>query len=209
MDQLLVDAVRLVHLAGIALGLGLGIYADSLFLRGLAHPIRPNRLAELRRMHGYVFLALALLWVSGFVLFALRTGFDPALFSAKLVAKFSVVTVLTVNALAIGAVALPILALSAERCFGDLPAPQRLVLGIIGGISCTSWGLALALGVFTAAKTLSGQTLMTLLGTGYALGLVTGLGVTLIAPHLAALYRLRPAGLRDFGGPEDAALQPR
>ncbi|MEL6235725.1 MAG: hypothetical protein AAFR46_15095 [Pseudomonadota bacterium] len=200
MDTIAFDAVRLVHLAGVALGLGLGIYADSRFLRGLGRPILPSRLSELRRIHEHVYLALALLWVSGLVLFAMRTGLDPSLFSVKLLAKFCVVALLTVNAMAIGAIALPLLELSVEKRFCDLSRPRRLILGLIGGISCASWGLALALGVFTAAKEMSGGMLLVFLGSGYALGLTVGAVIAFGAPFFAVLRDSGPVGLRDLSG---------
>lgn len=190
--ELFLDAVRFSHLVGVAMGLGLGIYADARFVKGLGRPMLPSRVAELRRIHDHVAVALVVLWTSGLGLLWLRTGFDPAQMSPKLLTKLAIVGILTLNARVIGAIALPILERAVERRFADLPAAQRLALGVAGGVSCASWTAALGLGVFTAAKGLGPAELLTAMGATYAAALLGGIGLALLAPVLAGAGRRRP-----------------
>ena len=110
MDLTLVnDAARAAHLVGLAIGFGVAIVADISAARMLIRPLDARETRALHRFHRMVALGLALFWSSGLVLLWLRTGFDPANFSAKLMTKLGVVTLLTINAILIGRIALPVM----------------------------------------------------------------------------------------------------
>jgi hypothetical protein len=81
-----------------------------------------------------------------------RTGLDPAQFSAKLIAKLMVVSLLTLNALIIGAYALPCFARQVDLSFGESDPPTLLKLSGIAGVSLSCWTSTLALGVFSQLK---------------------------------------------------------
>ncbi len=180
--QILHDAARFGHFVGLALGLGLGLYADSSFLNILSRPLGEEYLVSLRRIHGYVTLALVFLWTSGLFLLHARTGFDPAAITPKLLTKLAVVTMLTINAALIGTVALPLFARSIGRRFSELPLSWRLRLSVVGSVSGACWLSALALGVFARFKTMAPETLGLTIGGIYAAALVGAVMLTLMVP---------------------------
>jgi hypothetical protein len=121
MDQtLLNDAARALHLLGLALGFGVAIVADMSAARLFIRPLDAREIATLHRFHRMVALGLVLFWISGLVLLWLRTGFDVANFSPKLLTKLGVVTFLTVNAILIRRLGLPVIEALQGRRFGAL-----------------------------------------------------------------------------------------
>jgi hypothetical protein len=182
--SLLNDAARAAHLLGLALGFGVAIVADFTAARSLVRPLDSRDFATLHSYHRTVSIGLMLFWVSGMVLLWLRTGLDPANFSPKLLAKLGVVSLLTVNAILIGRIALPMMKAWSEVRFGALPLAQRLCLAMLAGISSAGWVSAIALGVFSAMKTLEWGVLSALIGGIYAVGLGTALIAALFSPFL-------------------------
>lgn len=125
----------------------------------------------LRRASAWVVKALAVLWVTGLLIVAIDTGFElPALLSkGKLLAKFSVVLLLTLNGVALHKWALPRLMAPTYQ-----PELTARVPALLGALSLASWLFAAFLGL---AKPLAG-----VLGYGgfmqlYALSLVLALVV--------------------------------
>lgn len=148
MDPLLfTDSVRFAHILAVCAGLGTSILADHYAARRMGRRIDDALLSTLHQYHRVVILALVGMWVTGVAMIGIRTGFDPALMTPKLMAKVVTVTVLTVNACAIAWVAMPILHKARGRSIAELPARTRTLLSLIGGISTASWMLALAMGV--------------------------------------------------------------
>jgi hypothetical protein len=82
----------------------------------------------------------------------LRTGFDVAQFTPKLMVKLFVVTILTVNALAIGSAALSYVEPMVGQRLGAIDLRTRLFASLIMGVSVFCWMSALALGVFTRLR---------------------------------------------------------
>jgi hypothetical protein len=197
-ETMFVDLVRFGHLVGLALGLGLAVYADSRFLRSLTEPFDPLRLAELRRTHVFVSVALAILWASGILLLAIRTGLDPDRITPKLLAKLAVVTAMTVNARLIATVALPLLHRAGGTSFCRLRPGQRLRLAAIGAVSAASWLSALLLGTVAAFKPMGAPALAAIFGGIYGLAFLGAVAVALLAP--VVLRRRRQARLRPLGG---------
>ncbi|MFK7752183.1 MAG: hypothetical protein AB8B51_06500 [Sedimentitalea sp.] len=202
-NMLILDGARAVHLLGLASGLGLALTADALALRFFMRPITRNDLHLLDRLHKLILAGLTLLWISGLTLLYLRTGFDMAQFTPKLMVKLGVVGLLSINALAVGALVLPTLARYQGCRFGDIPALARLRLALIGGLSSACWSGALALGVFSQLKT---QTLSTLL-VMFALLLCT----CFLAATAAAFNARRIARLHKMAtqGPQGGAVPMR
>jgi hypothetical protein len=148
MELLLVtDSVRFGHLLAVCIGLGASIMADIYILNRLRMPLSPEMLATLHRTHLIVWAALGVMWATGLGLVYIRTGFDPATFTPKLIAKLATVSVLTVNAVLIGWVVMPILKRAPGKSIAALHRGEKLCLSVIGGISSASWMLALAMGV--------------------------------------------------------------
>lgn len=190
--SLLNDAARATHLLGLALGFGVGILADMTAAKSLVRPLDDRDFETLHRYHRTVSLGLCLFWASGLVLLWLRTGFDPAQFSPKLMTKLGVVAVLTVNAFLIGRIALPTMEAWYGCRLGAMPFAHRLRLAALGGMSGASWIAALALGVFTAMKTFEWEVLSQIIGLIYVVFLSVALLSAIVAPLLNfALNRAR------------------
>jgi len=131
---------------------------------------------------GLVAVALGLLWATGLILVGLDTGFDPAVVAtkSKLLAKLTVVTVLTLNGVALHRYAFPQLAKTQRLA----RAPSALMPSLLGAFSTSSWLYAL----FVA----SSKPLATWFSYGdylalYALALAAAAAVTmvLVRPKLA------------------------
>ncbi|MGR3511260.1 MAG: hypothetical protein ACU0GG_00740 [Paracoccaceae bacterium] len=176
------DAARAAHLLGLALGFGVAILADLCAARSLFRPLDEHEFTDLHRYHRTVAFGLALFWASGLLLLWLRTGFDPANFTPKLIAKLCVVTMLTANAYLIGRLGLPTMIAYAGHRFGALPVTHRLRLGALAGMSGAGWIAALALGVFSAMKTFEWSVLSEVIGAIYIIGLGGAILTALIAP---------------------------
>ncbi|MEQ9053898.1 MAG: hypothetical protein RLO38_04245 [Roseovarius confluentis] len=185
MDLTLVnDAARAAHLVGLAIGFGVAIVADISAARMLIRPLDARETRALHRFHRMVALGLALFWSSGLVLLWLRTGFDPANFSAKLMTKLGVVTLLTINAILIGRIALPVMDVMRGRRFGGLPAGVRIQMAALGALSTAGWVSALALGVFSQMKTMEWSLLSEIIGFIYLGALILAFTAALLAPFL-------------------------
>ena len=187
--ELLNDAARLVHLVGLALGLGFALLADASAARAVVRPLDGREVALLATLHHLVTLGLVLLWVSGLTLLWLRTGFDPARMTPKLLTKLCVVAVLTLNAMAIGRIGLPTLLRFQSWRFGDIPLPERVQLCALGTLSAACWLSALALGVFGYFKTLNADQLMNIMGFVFVIALLLALLSATVTPVIAFLVR--------------------
>lgn len=143
-------------------------------------PKRVDRLL-LAKAARVVALALLVLWVTGLALVGIDTGFDLAVIASKskLLAKLSVVVLLTLNGWALHRWAFPTLAApqdQPERASG-LPA-------LLGAISACSWLFAAFLGVAKAlVPLLSYAGFMELYAASLLVAIVVGLFV--IRPRLS------------------------
>ena len=186
------DAARGVHLLGLAMGFGVALVADASAARSLIRPLDARELLMLQRYHRVVLFGLALFWSSGVVLIWLRTGFEASSFSPKLQAKIGIVCVLTVNAMLIGKIGLPVMFHYQGFRFGVLPIAERLRLALLGALSSACWISAMALGVFSQLKTVSWEVLNQIIGAIFLLGLTGALLTVLISPLLVfAMDRFR------------------
>lgn len=183
---LLNDAARALHLLGLALGFGVAIVADILAARLMIRPLDARDIATLQRFHTIVAFGLALFWASGLILLWLRTGFEAANFSPKLLAKLGVVTVLTVNAVLIGRMGLPMVRGLRGRRFGALAPGQRVQLSMLGALSTAGWVSALALGVFSQMKTMTWSHLSEIIGMIYLTAISCAFLAAFMAPWLGS-----------------------
>lgn len=173
---LLNDGVRYVHLLAVAIGMGASFFADQMVLRRLRNPVSDGLLETLHQCHRIVWIALLGMWISGITLVYLRTGFVWENVSPKLINKGVVVTVLTLNAWAIGRVAMGHIHGSLGKSVLDLPMRVKLPLALISGVSTTSWLLALALGSSKVLAQSSADILVPLTLAAYAACTVLSLG---------------------------------
>lgn len=176
------DAIRLVHLAGVALGLGtvasVALSLPHMVEKGLDRYI----LAFVRRSHVLIAAAIGILWASGLALIGIRTGFDPAAFSPKLVSKLVVVTILTADAVLMGLVVSPVLNRYSGQTLKALSVQERLLLANCAALSGASWLYALMLGASSILKTAQTSMLLAaglaIYGSAYALAMVFALRLT-------------------------------
>ncbi|MEO1468873.1 MAG: hypothetical protein AAFV86_07455 [Pseudomonadota bacterium] len=182
-EALLLDLMRLVHLAAIAAGIGVVIATDFTMLRLLGLPIGARQGHAIEAAHGILVPALATAWVSGIALLAWRTGLDPAALTPKILAKLAVVTMLTANAVLIHRAVRPTLALYAGARLVDLPYGRKLVLAAAGAFSVAGWTAALILGGSAVMRTAGWDLLLPLIGGLYLSLLAAGL-TTATVGHL-------------------------
>ena len=184
------------HLMAFAIALSAVLREDWRMLT--TRRINPTDLAETSKI---VVAALVGLAVTGVALIGIDTGFDPVSVMAqpKLLAKLSVVGLLTLNGAVLHAIAFP--AFSTPQGNARRTA---VVLCVVGAISSTSWLFASFLGV---AKPLAAS-----LGYSGFMGLYAGLvaggiavGVVTLRLRIEALLLLLPLPAPE--GPIDDALR--
>lgn len=174
-DPIAVTRMMLIYLHVLALAVaavavGFGDYA--IFARERVNMLMLERAAR------FATLALALLWVSGLAVIFLDIGWDLAALTAKpkLLAKLSVVAVLTANSLALHYLAFPRFATPQADTLHAATLPS-----IFGAISAASWIYAAFIGV---AKPLAPV-------LGYN-GFMTVFGAILVISILLAIMSVRP-----------------
>jgi hypothetical protein len=174
-----IDSVRFAHILAVCAGLGTSILADKCAARAMSERIDDTMLHALHQYHRVVVVALVGMWLTGVAMIGIRTGFDFALMTPKLLAKVLTVSFLTVNACAIAWVAMPIMQRSRGKSIAELPARTRTVMGMIGGVSTASWLLALAMGVSKVLAASSAQVFVYLLPAVYLCAVLGALTVLL------------------------------
>lgn len=178
------EFVRNVHLATLAICAWLVISADFTAAKSSFQPLNDNDFKRLHRSHHLLAWGLVMFWCSGAYLIWLGTAFDLSQFSPKLIAKITVVSVLSLNAIIIGKFALPYLERNRFMTFGELPVEIRLRLAFCASISSASWIGAFCLGSIPHLKTASAAELLGFLVPIYA-------GLELVAILLAVLSGYR------------------
>jgi hypothetical protein len=177
--RLLLDSLTFGHLAAMSAALGAVIFADTTILRRIGRPTTPQQLAVIHHAHGVISIALALLWVTGIALLGLKTSFDPANFTPKLMAKLATVTLLTMTALTMARVAVPYLTEHVGQCLLNAPLADRCTLAFCAGMSAGGWSTALMLGSSKILKTAGDEVVMLSLAThGLAVGGALALALT-------------------------------
>lgn len=188
--DVLIDVATYGHLAAMAAGCGAVFFADSTLIGKLSRPVRQSHVATVDHAHAIISWSIFLLWVTGLALLGLKTGFDPANVTPKLLTKLGTVAVLTVTATAMARFALPYLRANIGRRLIDAPLGQQCLLALCAAMSASGWLTALLLGSSRILKT-AGDEVMVL---GASLhGLAVG-GALALAICLHALrHGLRPA----------------
>jgi hypothetical protein len=151
------------HVISCAVAIGLAFFADYRILRSRGTPTRHD-VEIVNQVARFVTLALTVLWVTGAGVILLDFGHIPTLAEIlqkpKLSTKMFVVSVLTLNGLALHHYALPRM------------GRMNLWCALIGGISASSWTFAAFLGV---AKPLGSLLSIPQFLAIYSLVLLTGL----------------------------------
>jgi len=181
------DAARTLHLIGLAGGFGLAIFADTVAARALFSPIKQEDIDLMHRLHTAIWTGLGLLWISGLSILYIRTGFDVAAFSPKLIAKLFIVTLLTVNAVLLGKIAMPLYEQNCGRHFHEFGVLARVQMGALAGISLSCWFSGLFLGAFTQLKPMGAEPLIMIFGGILTLGIGGAVTMSVVFPKLAVL----------------------
>ncbi len=145
------------HILALALGLGSALLADWIVIRRLAFGVVSQKAAgQLIELSHAVCAGLVLIWVTGALLVADNALDAPAsLMNQKLWAKLAVVTVLTLNAVLLHRIVMPMVKRRVGQPLFDA-ALYRLpmVSTLLGAVSAVSWMFSAYLGV---ARELNGQ----------------------------------------------------
>lgn len=190
----MIDAIRYGHLLFVAIGLGAAFLADLQMVQRLNRPVTRGLLTQLELYHKLVWAGLLGMWITGLALIYVRTGFALAEFTPKLFSKLGIVTILTVNAMLIGRVAMPLLRDAYGQAPNDLPLPRKVIGGWVASLSSISWLMALALGGSKVLAVSDWVTFAWLLPGAYLAGLAGSTGVVMLA-HFGAQWR--GDGMRD------------
>lgn len=134
------------HLISACVAIGILLMQDIALAKWQGRPMDEESNSLLKRNAGIVTYALAILWVTGLAIVVLGQLDNPAyLMNQKLWAKFTVVSVLTINGLFLHFYSFPRLA-SAGGFIGNKTSHQIFVL-ITAVISLVSWLYACYLGI--------------------------------------------------------------
>ncbi len=167
------DLVRLAHLMAMAVGLGTMVSTDIMTLRRVERRISGEYCRAIESAHRIMMPAILAAWITGIVLIAIRTGFDPANFTPKLAAKLTVVSLLTITAVVVKWQVMPIIARAEGVTLMETSLRDKLVLAVCAAMSMSGWSLALLLGASVTFKTADWPTLVALLVTVYMVALAT------------------------------------
>jgi hypothetical protein len=183
-DLLLIDAARYAHILVVAIGFGVAFLADYQVLSRLAQPIDDALLASLDVYHGVIWKMILGMWITGLIMIGIRTGFDPANFTPKLIGKVVTVAILTANSALIGRVGMPLVRSASGRSLLWLSKRAKLMLAVIGGLSSASWMLALAMGSSKVLAAGSMSLFVVLLPAAYIAAVCIAVGVMFLASRL-------------------------
>ena len=150
----------ILHLTALAVGLGAALLADWIAVtRLLFGRLSPRAAAQLQDLSTAVSVGLAMLWCSGLLLVWNNAIRAPAtLGNEKLWAKLLIVAALTLNAIVLHKLVLPLVqARVGQALFERHQHGTRALCALIAAVSFTSWVSALYLG---AARELNGAVTM-------------------------------------------------
>lgn len=139
----------IAHVMALTLGLGAALIADlTVARRALFRAISRDTVETIEFLGQLVTIGLVLVWITGVVLVAEMTLTGGTILSnPKLWAKVVIVEILTINAVAVHSIVLPTLrAQVGRRLFDGTSTIERIVMGVIGAISLTSWAFPVFLG---------------------------------------------------------------
>ncbi|WP_429807323.1 hypothetical protein [Ensifer sp. B1-9] len=141
-------SLRLVHFSGMVLGLGGAVFLDLMLSRYRRMIVSAELVDHVEWISRFIAAGLFLLWGSGlgFLLLYQLTETEKLL-NPKIWAKVTIVSILTVNGLAIHRFVLPFVRqqIGSTLLAGAKPATKTALIGC-GAISIVSWSVPVILG---------------------------------------------------------------
>ncbi|MGV8837863.1 DUF2214 domain-containing protein [Cellvibrio sp.] len=135
------------HLLPACVSLGILLIQDSALAKSRGKALSASAIKDLTKSAEVMFVALVVLWITGLALVLLGYLENPQqyLMNEKLWAKFTVVSVLTLNGIALHYFSFP--RVTSRRGLLGLPTIEQMLVTLTGAISSTSWLFACYLGI--------------------------------------------------------------
>ncbi|WP_039916351.1 hypothetical protein [Cellvibrio mixtus] len=135
------------HLLAACVAIGILLIQDLALAKSKGARLSETAIRELTKSADIMFMALVVLWISGLALVLVGYIDNPQqyLFNEKLWAKFTVVSVLTLNGIALHYFSFPRM-ISSRGLLGQ-PAIEQILMALTGAISTVSWLFACYLGI--------------------------------------------------------------
>lgn len=135
------------HLLAACVAIGILLIQDLALAKSKGSPLSTTAIKDLTKSAEIMFVALVLLWLSGLTLVLLGYLENPQqyLMNEKLWAKFTVVSVLTLNGIALHYFSFP--RVTSRRGLLGLPTFEQILVVLTGALSSVSWLFACYLGI--------------------------------------------------------------
>lgn len=135
------------HLLAACVAIGILLIQDLALAKSRGTPLSANAISDLTKSAEIMFIALVVLWISGLALVLLGYLENPQqyLMNEKLWAKFTVVSVLTLNGVALHYFSFP--RVTSRRGLLGLPKLEQILVALTGALSSVSWLFACYLGI--------------------------------------------------------------
>lgn len=135
------------HLLAACVAIGILLIQDLALAKSKGSPLSATAIKELTKSAEIMFVALVVLWISGLSLVLLGYLENPQqyLMNPKLWAKFTVVSVLTLNGIALHYFSFP--RVTSRRGLLGLPTFEQILVTLTGALSSVSWLFACYLGI--------------------------------------------------------------
>lgn len=146
MIDLAFDILRVLHMAAFAAGIGAAAFLEISVLRRFRARVDIEGLRLLLMGHDLIKFAVIGLWATGAAMIFMRVGVLGDPFSAKLMAKLGVVTLLTLNMVLIDRFLIPEIFVHEDQPLARIPREILTKFGAIAGFSAGAWLSALLLG---------------------------------------------------------------
>nr|ACY24858.1 conserved hypothetical protein [uncultured organism] len=135
------------HLLAACVSIGILLIQDLALAKSKGGPLSATAIKDLTKSAEIMFIALVVLWISGLSLVLLGYLENPQqyLMNPKLWAKFTVVSVLTLNGIALHYFSFP--RVTSRRGLLGLPTFEQILVTLTGALSSVSWLFACYLGI--------------------------------------------------------------
>lgn len=135
------------HLIAACVAIGILLMQDLALAKTRGKALSSLAIKDLTKAAEIMFMALVMLWISGLALVLIGYLENPTqyLMNEKLWAKFSVVSILTLNGIALHYFSFP--RVTSSRGLMGLPGFEQILVALTGAVSSVSWLFACYLGI--------------------------------------------------------------